>query len=502
MEKENKGKTKTGGVPKDESYVLAGNLLDFKEGGTWDQALAKRNAKEKERRMLAEEYNDRMGHGANPSYDDKQWAREARVTLDGLEVAIKGLDDALMISGLQRPNDPRAANFKRAALAYAHNGQALAEAEKDGKVMSANQVEDLSEGTIQAVRVFDLPDGCIIIHGNPDEKLVQQAPGGGGILDRWTPRADVTIDSASVGELLPTGASPNILERLVAYGNLGGLTSSMMTPNGNKILMPAVDDTAQKGRILSATARSQAGTDPTFAEVEMDAYVYTSDPVQVRQESLTDSPFGMAMLMDHLMATRIARIEAEHMTTGDGSGKPQGIIGIAQDYTLPDGQTPSLIDKFRAVDLSGVIGTLEPAYRKAGQYSSFTPNMGRVGWMIAHGAETVLRDMVDKDGRPLWLPNIREGEPMTIYGYPYHVNEEMDDPATGKISAIFGHFGYYMIRRVQGVVVRRWDDSQYGKDFRVAFQGFSRCDARAIGAWAGNTTTECKALIALKHSAT
>lgn len=481
-----------------EDVVMAGDLLDFTEGGKWDQALAKRTEKEMERKELAQQYNDRVGAGSNPTDEDRAWAKEARAKLDSLKVAIQGLDQALMISGLRKPNDPRAANFRRTALAYA-GGDALATAEKEGKVMSANEIEDRSEGAIQAVRVYALPDGAVIIHGNPDSKLVLESPGGGQI--DYTPRADITIDSGSIGETLPVGASPNILERLVAYGNMGGLTSSMMTPNGNKIKMPAVDDTVQKGRILPDTGRSQAGTDPTFAEVEMDAYVYTSDPVQVRQETLTDAPFNISMLMDHLMARRIARIEIEHITKGDGTNKPQGIVGVCQDYTLPNGQTPALTDRFRASDLSAMKGKLEPAYRNAGRFSSFTPNMGRVGWMFAHGAETVMRDWLDSDGRPLWLPNVREGDPETIYGYPYHINETLDDPAAGKVSVIFGHFGYYMIRRVQGVVVRRWDDSQYGKDFRVAFQAFSRCDARAIGGWAGSTTTECKALWALKHAA-
>ena len=465
------------------------------------EAREERDKLELERRDLASEYHDRLGPESHPSDEDHAWGRETQVKIDGLDHDIKDINAALSLQATMfNKRDPKKANQKRAMLAYAapHQAGSLLEAEKDGKVMSAEEVEDLSEGEIAAIRAFPVNGGSIIVHGRVGEDFLNEVPGGTNIR-----AADVSNAQTSIGDHLPTGATGTILERLVQYGDLGDLPSKMSTPNGNKIIAPSVDDSSQKGRRMGKTGRSQTPTDPTFAEIELDAWLYTSDPVQVRQDSLTDAPYGLGMLMEHLMATRIARIQGEEMTTGTGSDQPQGVVTIADvALTLGDGQTPSRVAEFTSGDISDLIQKLDPAYKRAGMMSQFTPNMGRIGFLIAHGAEGVLRKMKDDDNRPLWLPNIREKDPMTIYGYPYHVNTAMDDPAAGKTSVLFGHFGYYMVRTVDGIVVRRWDDSQYGKDFRVAFQAFARCDARGIGGWAGTTTTATKAILAMKQSAT
>lgn len=489
----------TGGgtLPTHVEFAAAKALANKLSAMTRDEARAERNKLELKRREVASEYHDRLGPDSSPTDEDNKWGLEAQVELDCLEKDIKDLDAALSLGGIIRAKDPAMENQKRAMMAYMSDskGQAFAHAEKEGKLMSAEEIEDLSGGSVAPVRVYDVANGNIIIHGRAEEELLKQVPGAANLNI-----AAITREDASVGTLLPTGASSTILERLVAYGDLGDFPSTMSTPNGNKIIMSGVDDTQQKGRRIGKSGNSQAGTDPTFAEVELDAWIYTSDVVQARQDALIDAPFAMGMLLEHLMAVRIARAEGEELTTGTGTNQPQGFVNVATEMHLDDGQRPSRQKLFNSEDLSDLIQKLDPAYRRAGQMSANMPNMGRIGFMISHGAEGVLRKMKDSDGRPLWLPNIREKEPMMIYGYPYHVNTAMADPAADAVSVVFGHFGYYMTRRVEGVVVRRWDDSAYGKDYKVAFQAFSRCDGRAIGGWDGNTTTATKALIALKHS--
>ena len=491
-------KIENGGSPGFD-YAAAKSLMNKLNGLTREEARQERNSLELKRRELASEYHDRLGDGTSPTDEDHEWAKKARVDLDGYEKDIKDLDAALSLGSIIKQRDPATENQKRAMLAYASPGQGrlLAEAEKDGSVMHADEIEDLTAGAIPAVRVYPVNNGTIIIHGRADEELLKKVPGGADIINV----AAVTRDDASIGELLPTGASSTILERLVQYGDLGNLTARMTTPNGNPIIMSGVDDTAQKGRRMGKTGNAQTPTDPTFAEVELDAWIYTSDPLPVRQDALTDAPFALGMVLEHLMAVRIARAEGEELTNGTGNDQPQGITKVVTEKALQNGQTPAKTTAFDAQDLSIIRQTIDPAYLKAGMVSALTPGMGRVGWMIAHGAEGVLRAMKDGDGRPLWLPNIREGDPEMIYGYPYHVNTSMDDPAAGKVPMLFGHFGYYMIRRVDGVVVRRWDDSYFGKDNKVAFQGFSRCDGRAIGGWDGSTTTTTKAIIGMKMAA-
>ena len=111
--------------------------------------------------------------------------------------------------------------------------------------------------------------------------------------------------------------------------------------------------------------------------------------------------------------------------------------------------------------------------------------MGRIGFLISDAFEQALVKLVDGDMRPLWLPNIREGEPDMILGWPYEVSGALTGGPTSDPAVRIGYFGnfeYWGLRTVGQVDMFRFFDSRTAQNNSIENLAFSRRDGRAMGA--------------------
>jgi len=81
----------------------------------------------------------------------------------------------------------------------------------------------------------------------------------------------------------------------------------------------------------------------------------------------------------------------------------------------------------------------------------------------------------------LWTPGIAVGEPATINGYAYQINQAMPNIAPSATTMIFGDFSKFIVRRVASMSVRRLVE-RYAEFDQVGFLAFERVDSRLMDA--------------------
>jgi HK97 family phage major capsid protein len=95
----------------------------------------------------------------------------------------------------------------------------------------------------------------------------------------------------------------------------------------------------------------------------------------------------------------------------------------------------------------------------------------------------VIKQLLDKYGRPIWVPGLAVNAPDTILGYPYVINQAMASPvaSTNPTTMLFGDMQKYIIRKVKDMSVLRLNE-RYADFGQVGFISFMRIDGNLVGA--------------------
>jgi HK97 family phage major capsid protein len=174
----------------------------------------------------------------------------------------------------------------------------------------------------------------------------------------------------------------------------------------------------------------------------------------------------MNSLMRDVFGERIGRIANEHLTTGTGSGQPNGILTASTQGA--SSAASASIDFDDVIDL---VHGVDPAYR----------NMPSVRFMFHDNILKALRKVKDSNNNYIWQPgDVRSGAAATILGYPYEVNQDMTSTiTTGDKTMLFGAFEKYVVRRVQNFQMLRLVE-RYADYLQVGFIGFARLDGELV----------------------
>jgi HK97 family phage major capsid protein len=277
-------------------------------------------------------------------------------------------------------------------------------------------------------------------------------------------RAQSTTTTAG-GYLIPEGFSNELERKLKAYGGVRSVARVLTTPSGNDVPWPTVDDTSNVGELLTENS-AVAAQDVAFGQVILKAYKYSSKVVLVSMELLQDSAFDINSLLSDLLSERLGRITNTHFTTGDNSSKPQGVVSASGvGVTGVSGQTTSVTGD----DLIDLEHSINSAYRAGGRF------------MMADSTLKAVKKIKDTQGRYMWLPGLVAGEPNTILGYGYTINDDMATMAANAKSIVFANFSKFIVRDVMQVTLLRLVE-RYAEYGQVGFIAFSRHDSRAINA--------------------
>jgi HK97 family phage major capsid protein len=245
------------------------------------------------------------------------------------------------------------------------------------------------------------------------------------------------------------------------------------TESGNPLPWPTVNDTSNVGELLGINTQA-ANQDFTFGIVTLGAFKYSSKVVLVPIELLQDSYFDLNSFLAANLGQRIGRIVNLHLTTGTGTGQPNGVVTAATSGKVgTTGQTLTVIYD----DLIDLQHAVDPAYR-------LSP---KAAYMMNDGSLKVVKKIKDTTGRPLWLPYegavlVPGGANMdTLLGYPLVINQDVASMAANAKSILFGDFSKYKVRRVLDIMVLRLVE-RYADFGQVGFLCFSRYDGNLIDA--------------------
>jgi HK97 family phage major capsid protein len=260
------------------------------------------------------------------------------------------------------------------------------------------------------------------------------------------------------------------LERaLLQFGGMRQVSTVVRTDNGNDLQWPTTNDTSNTGALLGE-GLEHTELDITFNDLVLNAFKYTSRLVKVSVEYLQDNAINAPEVIGSMLGERIGRITNTHFTTGDGSSKPNGVITAATSsgVTTSGGTTityDNIIDLKHSVD---------PAYRTGARFM-FNDTTLKILKKLK-----VAQFSGDTGGQPLWRAGFATGEPDTIDGDPYTINQQVAS-GTGTKAIAYGQFSKYLIRDVKDITLVRLDE-RYAEFGQVGFLAFSRHDGDLLDA--------------------
>lgn len=216
------------------------------------------------------------------------------------------------------------------------------------------------------------------------------------------------------------------------------------------VLIDSTDTGAGWADEVSATAETDT---PAIERISIPLHELSALP-KASQRLLDDAAFDIEGWLAGRIADKFARAEASSFISGDGVGKPTGVLthptadndswtwgnlgyvatGTAGDF---DGTNPA----DAIVDLVYALGA---RYRAGANFIMNSKTAGAV------------RKMKDADGRFLWSDGLAAGEPARLMGYPVLIAEDMPDIAADAMAIAFGDFnaGYTIAERPDLRVLR------------------------------------------------
>ncbi len=273
------------------------------------------------------------------------------------------------------------------------------------------------------------------------------------------------------GYTIPEIMGDRILTAKLYFGGMldKNLTTWLSTSTGATLTFPKVNDTDQSGYVIAEkTDLNASAEDMDFGVTSFGAYKYTSGLVKVSNELLQDSDWDFASWLIDQLAIRFWRGVNTLFTTGTGISTLKGIVTGAtkgEDAAVRTITRNDFLNLYHSVDI---------IYR----------NSPFCRWMLNDSTLKALKAIVQSatyNESPLWQPSMRVGEPDTIEGKPYIVNNDMDDLFPTKKPVLFGDFKQFLIREVLPMKVRRLEELYAATD-EVGFVLLGRYDSGSLAA--------------------
>ena len=268
-----------------------------------------------------------------------------------------------------------------------------------------------------------------------------------------------TTTTTEGGYTVPAEIATMVIDKLKAFGGMRDVASILTTSTGVAMNWPTSDGTADVGAIVGQNT-AVSGADITFGTIGLNPFYYTSNKIALPLELIQDSAIDVVAYVVDRLATRIARIQNTHFTTGAGTTLPDGVIPkSATGKTGTTGQTLTVIYD----DLIDLKHSVNRAYR------------GNARYMMNDLSVAVVSKLKDTTGRPIWVPAVVAGAPDTLCGFPVAINDDVAVMAANAKSIAFGDFSKYTIRDVANTtVLKRFDDSAFALSNQVGFCGWTR----------------------------
>ena len=263
------------------------------------------------------------------------------------------------------------------------------------------------------------------------------------------------------GYLVPDEYERTLIEALEDQNIFRQLAHVIHTSSGDRKI-PVV---ASKGTASWIDEEAQyPESDDAFGQVSIGAYKLAT-MIKISEELLNDSVFDMPAYIAKEFARRIGAAEEEAFFTGNGTGKPLGIL--AATGGAETGVTAAAADKITMDEVIDLFYSLRAPYRRNAVF------------IMNDATVKALRKLKDGLGQYLWQPSITAGTPDTILNRPVYTSGFMPTLATGNKTILFGDLGYYWVADREGRSFKRLNEL-YAPTGQVGFLASQRVDGKLI----------------------
>ena len=223
-----------------------------------------------------------------------------------------------------------------------------------------------------------------------------------------------------------------------ARGVIGAAARELVTTHGRSLTAPIA---ATHGS-ATWTAENVAFTpsDEAITQGSLSAFK-AATKIIVSEELLEDALEDFDRFLADELGQRVAALEESAFATGDGAGKPHGIVHSTNGVATVAAATGSATG-FKLADVRTVWAALPEGYK---------PN---ASWLMSPSAFASLANLTDTAGG-LVLPTLHSENP-TLYSRPVLISPELPSAAANARSVVVGDIqAGYVARRVSGLEIQR-----------------------------------------------
>ena len=136
--------------------------------------------------------------------------------------------------------------------------------------------------------------------------------------------------SAAGGYTIPTELHSEVIKSMLAWGPMynDDICTVINTTGGGAITIPTVNDTAKVvvQHVQGTALTNDGGADVVFGEKTLNAHAYNTEFLNISKELLDDSVIAVESFIGSLLGERLGRRANLELTTGDGTGDPNGVV--------------------------------------------------------------------------------------------------------------------------------------------------------------------------------
>lgn len=267
------------------------------------------------------------------------------------------------------------------------------------------------------------------------------------------------------GFFVPTDISNQVIRALrFLPGGVSSLARTVNTSTGETVNLPL--NLTHGSAAWIAESGTYTPSDETITNASISAYKAGSKII-ISEELLTDSAFDLSGFISTEFGERIGALAEAAYISGDGSGKPTGILDAGSAVTvstLPAGYVTTLA----WAGLATAIYSIPAQYRQ------------NMSLLASDSLWVKLLTTVDSTGAPLFTASTAAGLPDRVAGVPIYAHPNLAATGANAKSAIVGDFSRgYLIRQVDGVFMQRQNEL-HSDSGQVGFRAYLRLDGKVV----------------------
>lgn len=310
-------------------------------------------------------------------------------------------------------------------------------------------------------------------------ELYDQAPSQDSQPDEWRQfitgerrTYELPLREAIEARALNTTGSPAVKQditgqlwmHLIETATVAGISTVITTSKGNP--MPVPTTTGDPTGAQYAEGAPINPSDPTLVSRMLNSYDFKS-LTYVSTQLLEDEAFDVAGLIAQQAGRAVGSTLGAALVSGNGTTAPGGVSTLA---TLGKTGATGAAGAFTADDLIDLFFSVIAPYR----------NSPKAAWLMRDASLASVRKLkTSGSGEYLFTPAATVGAPDTMLGKPLHTDPNVPAVGLSAKSVLFGDFGAYYTRVVNGIRFERSDDFRFNTD-EVAFRTVLSADGTLI----------------------